>query len=309
MTTTAFEDGAVIPDKFTQASQNAVSPELKWSQVPMGTQSFVLLMHDPEPVLNKSSKTDILHWLVWNIPATSTGLPEGYQQGEQSDGTRQLSLRGAGYMGRAPDRVRTITTRSNSMRSIPSWKSPSPLKVPMRRTSGRRCSMRWMAMFLGSSYCGTIPSLDSNSRVDLSSGFGKNVKLQDSCSSGSRIEISNLSCRNLAISHFPRIHSSFPLESTVLILSATLLLSAFLLFMCQPMVGKMLLPYLGGAAGVWTTCVLFFQIMLLFGYVYAHLLARVADVKKQVVTHAVVLCCLWRFFRFTLNPPHRKRLP
>ena len=75
MTTTAFEDGAVIPDKFTQASQNAVSPELKWSQVPMGTQSFVLLMHDPEPVLNKSSKTDILHWLVWNIPATSTGLP------------------------------------------------------------------------------------------------------------------------------------------------------------------------------------------------------------------------------------------
>ena len=99
MTTTAFEDGAVIPDKFTQASQNAVSPELKWSQVPMGTQSFVLLMHDPEPVLNKSSKTDILHWLVWNIPATSTGLPEGYQQGEQSDGTRQLSLRGAGYMG------------------------------------------------------------------------------------------------------------------------------------------------------------------------------------------------------------------
>ena len=52
-------------------------------------------------------------------------------------------------------------------------------------------------------------------------------------------------------------------------------LSAFLLFMCQPMVGKMLLPYFGGAANVWTTCVLFFQFMLLLGYVYAHLLARV----------------------------------
>src|SRR5499427_9984778 len=100
MTTMAFEDGGVVPDKYTQkAGAMAVSPELKWSQVPMGTQSFVLLMHDPEPVLQKSSKTDILHWLVWNIPATSTGLPEGVQQGELPDGTRQLSLRGAGYMG------------------------------------------------------------------------------------------------------------------------------------------------------------------------------------------------------------------
>jgi Raf kinase inhibitor-like YbhB/YbcL family protein len=100
MTTTAFEDGGVIPDKYTQkAGASAVSPELKWSQVPMGTQSFVLLMHDPEPVLNRSSKTDILHWLVWNIPATSTGLPENVMPGELSDGTRQLNQRGAGYMG------------------------------------------------------------------------------------------------------------------------------------------------------------------------------------------------------------------
>jgi Raf kinase inhibitor-like YbhB/YbcL family protein len=100
MTTTAFEDGGVIPDKYTQkAGPNAVSPELKWSQVPMGTQSFVLILHDPEPVLQRSSKTDVLHWLVWNIPATSTGLPEGVMQGELADGTRQLSLRGQGYMG------------------------------------------------------------------------------------------------------------------------------------------------------------------------------------------------------------------
>jgi SAM-dependent methyltransferase len=73
------------------------------------------------------------------------------------------------------------------------------------------------------------------------------------------------------------------------ILAATLFLSAFLLFICQPMIGKMLLPYLGGAAAVWTTCVLFFQFMLLLGYVYAHLLARVADVRKQIVVHAIVL--------------------
>jgi hypothetical protein len=55
------------------------------------------------------------------------------------------------------------------------------------------------------------------------------------------------------------------------------------------MVGKMLLPYLGGAAAVWTTCVLFFQFMLLLGYVYAHLLSRIDDTRKQMIIHALVL--------------------
>ena len=100
MTSTAWEDGGVIPDKYTQAAgPTAPSPELKWSQVPMGTQSFVLLMHDPEPVLNKGSKMDITHWLIWNIPATATGLPENVPQGDLPDGSRQVSLRGNGYMG------------------------------------------------------------------------------------------------------------------------------------------------------------------------------------------------------------------
>ena len=100
MTSTAWEDGGVIPDKYTQAAgATAPSPELKWSQVPMGTQSFVLLMHDPEPVLAKGSKMDITHWLIWNIPGTATGLPEGVAQGELPDGSRQVSLRGNGYMG------------------------------------------------------------------------------------------------------------------------------------------------------------------------------------------------------------------
>jgi len=102
MITTAWEDGGVIPDKYTQAAPagtTAVSPELKWSQVPPGTQSFVLLMHDPEPVLNKGSKMDITHWLIWNIPGTSMGLAEGVAQGELPDGSRQVSLRSNAYMG------------------------------------------------------------------------------------------------------------------------------------------------------------------------------------------------------------------
>ena len=56
------------------------------------------------------------------------------------------------------------------------------------------------------------------------------------------------------------------------------------------MVGKMFLPYLGGTAAVWTTCVLFFQFMLLVGYVYAHLLARISNVRKQLVIHGAVAC-------------------
>jgi Raf kinase inhibitor-like YbhB/YbcL family protein len=100
MTTTAWEDGGVIPDKYTMAAgANAVSPKLEWSQVPPGTQSFALLMHDPEPVLQKGSKMDITHWLIWNIPATSTGLAEGVAAGELPDGSRQVSLRSNAYMG------------------------------------------------------------------------------------------------------------------------------------------------------------------------------------------------------------------
>ena len=100
MTTDAWEDGGVIPNKYTMAAgAAAVSPALKWSQVPPGTQSFVLLMHDPEPVLAKGSKMDITHWLIWNIPGTSTGLAEGVAAGELPDGSRQVSLRSNAYMG------------------------------------------------------------------------------------------------------------------------------------------------------------------------------------------------------------------
>jgi hypothetical protein len=100
MSSTAWEDGGVIPDKYTQAaSASAVSPALRWSQVPPGTQSFVLLVHDPEPIQNKGSRMDITHWLIWNIPGTATGLPEGVAPGELPDGSRQVSLRSNGYMG------------------------------------------------------------------------------------------------------------------------------------------------------------------------------------------------------------------
>jgi Raf kinase inhibitor-like YbhB/YbcL family protein len=101
MTSSAWEDGGVIPDKYTQAAgANAPNPALSWSQVPPGTQSFVLIMNDPEPAIPaKSSRGDVTHWLAWNIPGTSMGLPEGVAAGDLPDGTKQQSLRSNGYMG------------------------------------------------------------------------------------------------------------------------------------------------------------------------------------------------------------------
>src|SRR5579862_6013888 len=72
-------------------------------------------------------------------------------------------------------------------------------------------------------------------------------------------------------------------------LGITLFVSAFLLFWCQPMVGKMVLPFLGGTAAVWTTCVLFFQAVLLAGYVYAHILGRLGSARTQIPIHLAVL--------------------
>src|ERR1700728_3650214 len=51
---------------------------------------------------------------------------------------------------------------------------------------------------------------------------------------------------------------------------ATILVSAFLLFQVQPLIAKLILPWFGGSAAVWTSCMLFFQIALLAGYAYAH---------------------------------------
>src|SRR5579884_1908259 len=75
----------------------------------------------------------------------------------------------------------------------------------------------------------------------------------------------------------------------LLLLASTLFVSAFLLFCCEPMVGKMVLPILGGAGSVWTTCVLFFQAMLLVGYVYTHFLAKLRRVRDQIMVHSALM--------------------
>jgi len=100
LTTTAFADGTVIPLKYTQVVKDAaVSPDLSWTNVPAGTQSFVLWMHDVDLALNKTSE-DNLHWLVWNIPGQYTSLPENVPIGAHlPDGSYQISYFGPGYRG------------------------------------------------------------------------------------------------------------------------------------------------------------------------------------------------------------------
>src|SRR5579872_7488577 len=73
------------------------------------------------------------------------------------------------------------------------------------------------------------------------------------------------------------------------IYSLTIFLSAFLLFQVQPLIGKFILPWFGGLPSVWTTCMLFFQVLLFGGYLYAHLLNRYLAPRWQSIVHGVLL--------------------
>jgi len=77
--------------------------------------------------------------------------------------------------------------------------------------------------------------------------------------------------------------------SGVLKYSITIFLSAFLLFQIQPMIAKMILPWFGGSAALWITCMVFFQVVLLSGYVYAHLLINRLRSKFQTIIHSALL--------------------
>jgi Raf kinase inhibitor-like YbhB/YbcL family protein len=104
MTVMGFPDGGQIPVKFSQAAPGAApgegtSPAISWANSPAGTQSFVLNMHDMDVARNKTTD-DQAHWVVWNIPATATGMPEGAPKGSQlPDGSFQISATGPVYRG------------------------------------------------------------------------------------------------------------------------------------------------------------------------------------------------------------------
>src|SRR5215831_2256663 len=81
--------------------------------------------------------------------------------------------------------------------------------------------------------------------------------------------------------------SRFPLASIQF--SLTVFFSAFLLFWTQLILGKFILPWFGGTPAVWTTCMLFFQLLLLAGYAYAHILTHHLNSGSQALCHCAVL--------------------
>jgi Raf kinase inhibitor-like YbhB/YbcL family protein len=74
MQTDAFPDGGIVPAKF--AGRGGVQPGFKFSGAPEGTVSYAIIFHDIDVAIGGNTG-DVLHWIVWNIPAAAAGIPEG----------------------------------------------------------------------------------------------------------------------------------------------------------------------------------------------------------------------------------------
>src|SRR3954466_2742384 len=88
----------------------------------------------------------------------------------------------------------------------------------------------------------------------------------------------------------------------------TMFLAAFLLFSVQPMIGKMVLPILGGTPGVWNTCMVFYQAALLAGCAYAHLSTNWLGFRSQTAVHVVLLGLMFWFLPIVV-PAHLSTTP
>lgn len=99
VTSTAFQEGDLIPDKYTCQGQD-ISPPLAWSELPEGAQSLALIMDDPD-----APGGTFTHWVIFNIPSNSRGLPEAVPtEGQLSDHTIQgkNDFARIGYRGPCP---------------------------------------------------------------------------------------------------------------------------------------------------------------------------------------------------------------
>jgi hypothetical protein len=81
----------------------------------------------------------------------------------------------------------------------------------------------------------------------------------------------------------------------------TLFVSAYLLFLVQPMIGKMILPLLGGTPQVWNTCMVFFQGALLAGYFYTHSVSTHLSIRRQLLLQGALLLVPFLFLPFALG--------
>jgi Raf kinase inhibitor-like YbhB/YbcL family protein len=97
LTSSGFENLGNIPDKYTGYGQD-VSPPLKWTNVPDGTKSFAIICHDPDAPLVQPGTYGFVHWVLYNIPGSETGLAEG--SGDYTKGINNFGDQG--YKGPKP---------------------------------------------------------------------------------------------------------------------------------------------------------------------------------------------------------------
>ncbi len=95
---TAWTDGGQIPSRYSQVGPET-SPGVAWSNVPQGTESFVLVFRDLDAPTGNGMNS-LMHWLLWNVPGTSMNIPQDLAEGfELDNGTRQISASGPRYRG------------------------------------------------------------------------------------------------------------------------------------------------------------------------------------------------------------------
>ncbi len=99
----AFADGGAIPAAYTCQGQD-VSPPLSWRAAPPGTQSFALIVDDPDAPDPAAPRMTWVHWLLYNLPAGCDALPEGVPEAGLPPGTGQgkNDWKRAGYGGPCP---------------------------------------------------------------------------------------------------------------------------------------------------------------------------------------------------------------
>ena len=107
LVSSAFEEGAAIPKKYTCEGQD-ISPPLAWSGVPQRTKSLVLIVDDPDAPDPKAPTMTWVHWVLYNLPANATGLPEGVTIKSLPAGTMvgRNDWKRASYGGPCPPIVR-----------------------------------------------------------------------------------------------------------------------------------------------------------------------------------------------------------
>ena len=103
LTSPAFANGHEIPSDFTCEGAD-ISPELRWSGAPEGTKCFALIVDDPDAPDPAAPKMTWVHWVLYNLPADATRLPEGVEPEELPAGTREGTndWKRTGYGGPCP---------------------------------------------------------------------------------------------------------------------------------------------------------------------------------------------------------------